>query len=78
MGFKKMNDFIYTLIDTIFLLLNIAIILLACIDTLGIFGNTVNRMDIVFNLFIIFICMGFILKEILLEWLENFINAIYR
>tara|TARA_Y100000593_G_C4246996_1_gene305217 strand:+ start:653 stop:874 length:222 start_codon:yes stop_codon:yes gene_type:complete len=73
-----MKDFIESLIEAIFVLLNISIILLASIDMLGIFGNTVNTMDIIFNFFIIFICMIFVLKDIILEYIENLINDIYK
>jgi hypothetical protein len=56
-----MVDFVNSIIKFIFIMLNFALIILASVDTMGIFGNVVNGMDILFNSFIILSCMVFIL-----------------
>ena len=54
-----MYNFIHNSIVILFFFLNIAIIILAFIDSMGIFNNDVTNLDIIFNTFIIITCMIF-------------------
>ena len=57
-----MYSFINNLIMILFFFLNIAIIIFAFIDSMGIFGNAVTNLDIFYNTGIIIACIIAILS----------------